>query len=276
MKPAIPILIHFIIILYAAHPSCAAFEGHFQGSSSTAMGGAGCASPLDAGGIFLNVASLSSSSRSMLTLFYSHPYGLSELAFGSIAVNMPVRWIDLGLGSQSYGNELYNEFSLGIAIAKKVHPRLHLGVAIWHNQLKIKNYGNTGTTFIDLGLKVQLHERLFWAVSVFNLTRAEIGRDNEKLPQILTSGVCFNPVPSFILNIDLVKDVHFPQELRFGIQFRPIPYILLRTGTGTGQTRFAAGLGLDYRFFIFEYSMTTHLDLGITHLVSVSIYRDKK
>lgn len=264
----------FLTILLSVPPTRAAFEGHFAGAAASAMSQAGCASLMNANGIFLNPAGLASYHKLSLSMFISRPYNLPELTIGSLALSWPRSWIDLGLASQSYGNDLYRELSFGLAAAKEIHSGFYLGLAIWYNNLAIKNYGSDYTLSIDIGTQVRLNENLSWAASVFNINRAAIGRDKELLPQIFVAGVNVRPVSALQLNVDLYKDVRFPQELRIGAEFKTLPGLYLRTGVNTQSTNFSVGFGIDYRFFELDYALTNHLVLGITHLITLSLNRN--
>lgn len=265
--------IFFLFILLSTTPARAAFEGHFAGGASAAMGQSGCASLMNANSIFLNPACLASYHNHSLAMFLSRPFNIPELAIGSLALSWPQPWIDFGLASQSYGNDLYRELSAGLAAAKQIQSRFHLGLTIWYNNLAIKNYGSAHTWTIDLGIRAQLSEKIHWAACVFNVNRATIGRDKELLPQIFITGINSKPIPALQINIDLYKDVRFPQELRIGAEFQPLRSIYLRTGVNTRTASFAVGFGIDCQFFMLDYALNNHLVLGITHLISVSLYR---
>ena len=121
-----------------------------------------------------------------------------------------------------------------------------------------------------------ISQKLTWGFLTKNINRANIGKSDEELPQSFKSGLSVTPVADLIVNFEIFKDIRFPEEIRFGVEFQPIPKLALRTGTATNPSRFSAGFGVSVNQFTIDYAFFTHNDLGLTHQFSFSIHLKEK
>ena len=56
-----------------------------------------------------------------------------------------------------------------------------------------------------------------------------------------------------------------------GVRFSPIEIINLRFGMSTEPSRYFAGVGIQYYSISVDYSVATHVELGLTHTIGISI-----
>ena len=265
------LLFMFLIILCipAAH---AGFEDLPVGARSNAFAGACVALANDPEALYINPAGLSQIEAFGTTLFYARPYGLKELAYGSLSAVVPTRGISLGMSIQSYGNSVYKENTFSSAVAHQLSRHLMIGATIRYAHLSIRRYGSSGTVALDVGLLLHLNPNWKWGFSSRNLNRSKIGQEHEPLPQIFQTGFSVKIADLIRLNCDVYKDVRFPLELRCGAEARPIQNLLLRLGFGTEPSRLAAGMGLFFGKLRWDYAFYTHSDLGLSHQMSISFF----
>ena len=249
----------------------ASFEISGNGARSRAMGLAyvGLADSPDV--IFINCSGLAQIRQTSLNLFYSRPFGMKELSFGSMAAVLPTIVGHFGAGIVSYGNEIYREQTVMFAFSRSVRKKLYLGINFHYMKLQINGYGSNFSYSFDFGLLVKITENCKWGFTATNLNRAEIGAAQEQLPQSFSSGFSLSPVAGLILNMDIFKDIDFPAEFRAGIEYLIFNRIALRTGITTQPDNFCAGLGMMFSHFQIEYAMTTHADLGLTHQFGIQL-----
>ena len=125
---------------------------------------------------------------------------------------------------------------------------------------------------LDLGAVAHIHDNLNWVCAVKNVNNAKIGQQQEPLPNVLTTGLTFTPVPRILLNFDVSKETRFPMDIRCGIEYKPFSILALRIGVGNEPTRFCSGFSVFcYRFRI-DYAFSSHIDLGMTHMFSLGFF----
>ncbi|MFQ5707190.1 MAG: helix-hairpin-helix domain-containing protein [bacterium] len=241
------------------------------GARSLAMGATYVALANTADAVFSNPGGLAQIRGVDLTLFYQKPFGLNELAFGTAALSFPVWGQRVGMAFSTFGNDHYREHTLRLAYSHSYRQRFFYGIGLDYQAVQIDRYGSAGTVGLDLGFVATLSEWLHWGFSVHNLNRPAMGASEEKLPQVFNFGLSVQPDPRLILNLDVVKDVRFSQEIRFGAEIKPTEALALRAGTADRPSRFSAGFGIQAKRVSVDYAFFTHTDLGVTHQVSLSI-----
>ena len=148
-----------------------------------------------------------------------------------------------------------------------------VGTTLNYDHLYIHNYGDAATLELDVGLLTIINHSWKWGLTLSNLNRATVGHCKEFLPQTFHTGLTYNFHDNISLNFDLYKDVHFPLDFRYGFEVWPIPNLSLRCGIGTMPSRIAAGIGLKFLSFEWDYAFLTHSDLGVTHQISISFFK---
>jgi len=260
-------LLTLILNIYLAHAS---FEDLTIGARHNALAGAGVALSDDPDALYVNPGGLSQIKTLGATLFYARPFGMKELSYGNFSAVLPWRDISIGLGVQSYGNQVYKENTFSSSFSHHLTRHLFVGATLKYAHLAIPKYGSTGTVSFDFGLLVHINQRWKWGFSSRNLNNPKIGQDREPLPQIFQTGVSTQLAENLVLNCDVYKDVRFPLDLRCGVETRPFHNLILRVGVGNEPSRFAAGMGLVLGKLRWDYAFYTHSDLGFTHQMSIS------
>ena len=241
------------------------------GARSLGMGATYVALANTADAVFLNPGGLSQISGVDISLFYQKPFGLEDLNFGTAAISFPIRNHRLGLGFSSFGNDTYSEQMFILSYSNAFQQKVFYGMNLRFQTIQIDNYGSNGSLGLDLGFVVPITHRIRWGFFTKNLNRPNIGQHEENLPQIFSSGISIQPASKLILNFEIYKDIRFPQEVRFGVEFKPFENLTLRTGTADNPSRFSAGFGVSVNRFMIDYAFFTHNDLGLTQQMSFSI-----
>lgn len=269
-------LIIFLILLLFQTNINAGFE--LKGSSARiqAMGQAyvGLANTPDA--IFINCGGLAQLTSTSLTIFYSRPFGMKELNYGSLAAIVPTRIGNFAAGLISFGNEAYHEQSVILSINRSAKQNFFYGFNLHYMKLQIDGYGSDFSCGVDVGLLFKITPLLNWGFFATNLNRATMGRTNDKLPQTFCTGITIFPVNDLIFNLDIFKDAIFPVEFRCGIEYLLFHRIAIRSGFSTQPAQFCAGVGLLFSSFEVDYAVTTHQNLGLTHHISVQMQFSNK
>ncbi|MDZ7331932.1 MAG: helix-hairpin-helix domain-containing protein [candidate division KSB1 bacterium] len=226
--------------------------------------------------IFINSSGLAQLKGFASSIYYTRPFGLKELNYGSIVAMAATPPANVALGCLHFGNELYSEQSFILALARPFRNNFFYGINLHYMKLQITGYGSDFSLAFDGGFLAKLNDHLSWGFFATNITRARMGASKDQLPQTICSGFSYVPCNDLVLNIDIFKDVNFPLELRLGIEYRLLNRLALRTGIVSEPTQFACGIGFFFSRFTVDYAMTTHQILGLSHHVSLQVQTKSK
>ncbi len=236
------------------------------------MGGAFVGLADNAWAIVFNPAGLALLPAREISAFYSpQPFGLTELSLASFAFVHPTSVGSFGISANRFGFELYREVSGTLSYGNSYNDLFSFGINLTYNSLSIKNYGSASTMGIDVGFLASITTGLRWGFFAANINAPTIGEAKEKLPQVYATGLSYAPVEGLFVGIDVVKDVRHPVFVKGGIEYKVVDAVSLRAGAGSNPTKFSSGIGVHYSFVDFDYAMTTHQDLGLSHQFSVTV-----
>ena len=259
-----------LVYLFACSPLFSAFEDINTSTRSSALGGAGVSLSMGAESALINPATmLCSADRYDSYLFYAKPYNMAELHHGVVAVRFSNKKYALGGVVQHFGNSLYGENQFICAGALRVVDGIALGANVRYAALTIKGYGKAASMLLDVGAVARLHPKAFWGIAIKNTNFAEIGKANEPLPQIFSTGLSVQVTSDFLLAADVYKDTRHPVDGRAGFEYTPISVLSLRIGFGSIPARISAGFSININWIHINYAFKSHMDLGATHLFSI-------
>jgi hypothetical protein len=199
------------------------------------------------------------------------PFGMKEFATGAISYNESFSFGNFGVTAQTYGFELYRENSFSITYANNFSQNFYAGIRVKYNTLSIQNYGSDSNFGIDLGFITHLGEVLKIGFAAVNLNRPTWGETKDKLPQIFRGGFSYFPIQNILLAFEIEKDVRYPFNLKFGLEYNFLEMFVLRFGYNNSPSKFAGGFGVSYSIFQINYAVSSHLDLGLTHLFGIDL-----
>ena len=226
----------------------------------------------DADAALLNPSAVASLRSIYLSSFYSpSPFELPQLSNGGMLAAFPIESADGAIGVTTAGFSLYREITASAIVAKSFNNIFSAGFGVNLNHLAIARYGTALFVGLDLGATVQVTDDLHWGFSLLNVNRPRIGGSDDELPLISLTGFSYALLPGASISFALIKDVRFPVSVRTGILFSPLEIIQFRFGVASEPSRYSAGLGVRAAPLTFDYSISTHLELGLTHTLGLSI-----
>ena len=263
-------LSYTIIIICAI--SLSAYSQYNPGAKQISLSNSDVAQSNDVFSLFNNPAGLSQMNWRELGLYYSPaPFGLSQLANGYVAYHEPTSFGSFGLGGMSYGFELYRETKILLGYSYNYQNKFFAGAAINYQTVSIKNYGNDGALFFNVGGLAYITELLRIGFSIQNLNRATFGDQDDQIPMQINTGLSYDIVEELTINLALEKDIKYKASFLFGINYDIIENISLRSGFSNEPAKYSAGIGINYSMFSLDYAMFTHNDLGLTHQAGLII-----
>ncbi len=270
MKISLKFIIVLSVVLFRI--SFSQFELIDIGAKPIALGGAFTSLANNSNAIYYNPAGISQLPFREISIFYSPaPFGLKELANGSVNYVEPTKFGAFGLSVKTYGFELYKEITITASYSNNYKKKIFYGANINYYNLKIQNYGSASTFGIDIGGLAYLTEFLRWGFAAFNLNRPKIGTQNDKLPQVYRTGISIQPRNDVNFVLDIEKDTRYTTSVKAGIEYSLYDMVNLRAGIGTEPTRFSGGVGFYYSIFELDYGFYNHQDLGLTHQGTITI-----
>jgi len=256
----------FVIILF--YSVCTAQV--LPGSRQTAICNSDVALSDDVFAVFNNPAGLSQIPWTETGAYYSpSPFGLKELANGFAAFNIPFSEGSLSAGVMTYGYNLYRENKFLISYSRQVTKNLFAGAAINYHHVSIHNYGNDGSIYFNFGIKGFLTNDIHFGFDILNVNHATFGDEQEQIPMVFNSGFSFNFSDIFLLHISVNKDIIYDYSVSGGVEYFLLNILTIRSGVSTKPVKYSAGTGIHIKYFSFDYSLSLHQDLGLTHQISL-------
>lgn len=257
------------IVIVAATPARAGFEKSLITARTVGMGGAGIALKGGALSLLYNPANAAiTHQRDMMVSYSPAPFGMTELAIGSAVMVEQTSFGTFGLMAMTRGFELYREVGFGVSFADRFDV-MRYGATLNYYSLSIERYGSSGVLSIDLGIALDLTDKLSLGASVVNANQPRIGEVDERLPTIFSLGACYLASEDLIIVSDMRHDSRFDPALHFGVEYSPLDFLHLRIGNSTEPSQFTFGFGVEYERVSFDYALMTHADLGESHLLSI-------
>jgi hypothetical protein len=209
-----------------------------------------------------------------VVLFARESFGLAELRYGSVHVDLPVRGVTLSGGGSTFGFDAYREIhgNAGVATVFGLGTtrRLGAGIHVRYHHLRIDGFGRAGAAALHAGLAVRVVPTLTFGVHGTNVLGSRLG-DGVELPKTLSVGLSYEAAESIHVVADAFKDIDFPLSLRAGIELRPVPFVAFRAGAASAPARLTLGTGVAVGGLRAAVAAERHDELGWSPCASLQI-----
>ena len=220
----------------------------------------------DAFALFNNPAGLSYVTSLEVGFFYSpSPFEIRELSNGFGAYSQPTSIGTFSSGFMIYGFDLYKETSIALGYGNKVSDNFSFGFTTIYKNISIKNYGNKGFFTFNLGGIAELSQSLNLGFTIENITRTTIGNEQGQLPVVFWAGLSYKVIKELQIFAAINKEINYDASPRIGAEYKLLEFLHLRFGISNEPDLYAGGIGIVYSYFQFDYAVTSHPDLGLTH-----------
>ncbi len=267
MKFTYRILFLFIITI-SGHTCYGQFTDNLaQGARSIGIGGNGvCLTGIDA--MRSNQAGLTSLNSWGIGLHTESRYLLSEIHTIGLDIATPTKYGIFGLSLNSFGNSSYSEQKIGIAYARKLFKKLSIGAQFDFLNTSIQNYGSKINYTFEIGIYSEIFHNLHAAAHIYSPLKTEI-TEVDPIAARLRFGLKF--IMSDKLNIlgEFDKNINDKHNLKFGLEYRIVKQLQLRTGIGTREGSFSFGLSYYYKKFGIDFGVVQHAALGTSPALSL-------
>lgn len=255
-------IIAFVLLFYFVN----CFSQVNPGARQVALSHSDVAVSNDVFGLFNNPAGLASINSRQAGIYYSpSPFGVNELSNAYGAYIEPLSFGSLSMGFMIYGFTLYKETKVSLGYGKIIGSNFAVGLTAIYKNISIQNYGNKGFLLFNAGGIAKLNKSINLGFSVENFTRTSAVEEDNQFPVVLWSGLSYKVIDELQTFIAVKKELNYSPSLRLGAEYNLFEYIQLRFGAGNEPNIFSGGIGIIYQLFQFDYAVSSHPDLGLTH-----------
>jgi hypothetical protein len=218
--------------------------------------------------VFNNPAGLGFLKENFTSASYHARYNIAGLQNLSLSSNYNTKYVNVGLGVERFGDKLYNEQKLGLALAKSTN-RVSLGLKVSYFQAAIENFASKNTLLTEFGVMTKLSSKVQMGFHAYNLTGAKLFA-SQRIPTVLRLGVSFTPTKQILLVTEAEKDIEQPTLIKAGLEYQIVKNFYLRTGITSKLNNAHFGFGFQSKQFLFDYAASSHSVLGFSHHLTIS------
>jgi hypothetical protein len=218
--------------------------------------------------VFNNPAGLGFLKENFASASYHARYNIAGLQNLSLSSNYNTKYVNVGLGVERFGDKLYNEQKLGLALAKSTN-RVSLGLKVSYFQAAIENFASKNTLLTEFGVMTKLSSKVQMGFHAYNLTGAKLFA-SQRIPTVLRLGVSFTPTKQILLVTEAEKDIEQPTLIKAGLEYQIVKNFYLRTGITSKLNNAHFGFGFQSKQFLFDYAASSHSVLGFSHHLTIS------
>ena len=122
----------------------------------------------------------------------------------------------------------------------------------------------------QFGGVAQLTSKLTYGASVYNIFRSKVSKEKSiYYPVLMKMGISYKPIKPVFISAEIEKDSRFDPNFKVGLEYNPNEKLYFRTGINTNPSNAFFGLGIKLKDWIFDYGISLHNRLGITHYIGL-------
>lgn len=231
------------------------------------MGNAMVAEP-HAQSFFYNPAGLGYQTNSFGYASYHSRFTAVGLANMAVGGTIHTKAVTIGMGGEQFGDKLYHESKIGIAIAKNTGIA-SIGLKVSYLNIGIENLISKGGFLTEFGVMARLHPKLMLGFHANNLTGVQL-LEGEKLPMVLRLGFAFRPAKQVLLVAEVEKNTFYAYRIKAGLEYEFYKQVYVRSGINSDIRTLHGGLGLKQTLFTFDYAVSSSQYLGLQHHFTVA------
>jgi len=213
---------------------------------------------------------------------YENRFMAKELSLKTGAIIVPTNIGSLGLSYKQLGYSAFNRSKIGVAYARSFGNKFSMGLQLDYLQTKIgEDYGTAHSITFELGVLVELSEKINLGAHAFNPVNAKIESDyEEKIPAVYKLGLSYLISEKLLVAIETEKNSDYKPLIRGGAEYKITDVTFVRLGMSTipsktGTEKFSIsseinfGFGLNLQRFILDFAASMHQTLGWSPQVSL-------
>lgn len=217
---------------------------------------------------FYNPAGLSINTSNQVAASFYAPADLPRLATLGLQANYNLKGFHVATGIDHFGDKLYQENKLGVAVAKKI-DRVALGLKFSYLNASVENISSQSTPVLEFGLIANVHPKVNFGFHAFNLTGAKLFL-SQNIPTVLRFGGSFSPIEQVSVNAEIERIFNEYYTFKGGLEYLIRPFLAIRSGLNSKLQTSHFGLGFIGRQWQIDVALHTHPSLGISNHFTLS------
>lgn len=258
-----------LLILFAIHAGAQSVST-LMGARANGMGYASAAL-FDSWGIFNNMAGIAKLEEPSAIFAYDLRPALPGGNRAAAGLVWPTKVGVIGGGVFRFGDGVYNESLLTAGFSNQFGLAA-LGVRINYIQYAAEGFGRTGVFSVGFGGIAELTEQLSVGAYITNINQPKISEDGDRIPTILTAGICFKPTSKVIIATELEKDLEANANWKTGIEYSFHKKFCARTGFNLEPNTAFFGLGFRTTRLAIDYAIQHTAQLNLSHQTSINYF----
>ncbi len=219
---------------------------------------------------FINPATAYRKPGWRLSAAYSRRFNMKELGHVGYSFSRNCRTFLLSAGVERFGNDLYREEQIVLGLGFPVTAATRLGIAARFLRLHIEGYGSAWTPGFDWAWYSEPSELLRVGAVWRNVNMPRLGASGTKLPGGLIVGVSGTFRKRMTYEVEGRKTWAGEVDSGFGFAFLVSRELVLRVGYRRETGEYSFGSTLHLPLFRWDYAISAHTVLGITHYFTIS------
>ncbi|MFH1760756.1 MAG: hypothetical protein ABIA63_06610 [bacterium] len=208
---------------------------------------------------------------------YTRPFGIQGINQYAFGVTVPVKnlMVAFGAGGLTF-EDLYFDMEALLSVSHAFKKRIAVGGGI--NAILVQftgtRYGGALVPAASVFLSCKLSESLVLGALCDHLYIPEIGFYDNQVPRKIAVGLSYTYDGFYSTSAEIEKRSPYPACLKVSQEILIWKFLFVRGGIITLPFNLTFGLGICWNKYFFDYSYTSHSQLGGTHFVGIS-YRFK-
>ena len=180
------------------------------------------------------------------------------------------------------GGDYSSETKIGLGYSRSVLDDIHTSLTLaaagniyslsYGQSLSGQDLGSASGLSLDLAAEATVYDRTSFRVLAENLTATNLGAVSDvEIPRSVTAAIGYSPYTMTDMQFYIRRETGSDFTYGLGISASPHEIIIFRLGAATNPDRVTGGLGLRYKFFVFDYALKSHPVLPLSHTISLGI-----
>ncbi|HEY1024226.1 MAG TPA: hypothetical protein VGE26_03620 [Sphingobacteriaceae bacterium] len=241
-----------------------------EGARFTALGTSGVALK-DVWAVEKNQAGLSDVVEITLSFNYEQRLMSQDISTQSALLAIPHRRNVFAFGFQRYGFSAYNQQRASLNYARNLGPAFSAGINFSYHQLKIAGYGSSNAFSAEAGFQYEVNENLTFGAHIANPSNSRFNTEvNGGVPVALAFGVAYSFSDRVSFSADIEKVMDLNTDLKVGLEYEPVRWLLIRGGLSANPFRQYAGVGAWYQNIRIDAAVASEMVTGYSPQIGLS------
>ncbi|MEO8720316.1 MAG: hypothetical protein ABI297_09620 [Ginsengibacter sp.] len=190
---------------------------------------------------------------------------LAETNRYTAIIAVPTKEGNFAFQADYFGYKNYNESQLGIGYAKRLGPKLDLGIKFNYYSFRIPGFESPSTVNFEIGAICHFTEKLNGGIHFYNPVGGRLSKtENEKLSAVYSFGMGYEASENFLISAEIVKTEDLPINLNAAIAYNFSKQFFATFGVASENESPFAGFGISWDGFRLDVSASYHPQLGIS------------